>query len=116
MKAVLHTVLRSICTAFLVLSFIALAAPSALAQFGSASVLGYVRDNTGAVVPGATVTLTNIGTNVSQKAQTDKEGKYEFDSVPIGNYRVSTEASGFEGAKTEVFNVSTDARQRVDVD
>jgi hypothetical protein len=88
---------------------------SAFAQFGSASVLGYVRDNSGAVLQNATVTLTNVATNVAETAHTDKDGKYEFDSVPIGNYRVVTEAGGFEESRTEVFNVSTDARQRVDV-
>jgi hypothetical protein len=93
---------------------ILLAIPSR-AQFGSASVLGYVHDNSGAVVQGANVTLTNVGTNVTLKATSDKEGKYEFDSVPIGNYRVSTEAGGFSTEQTEVFNVATDARQRVDV-
>jgi hypothetical protein len=87
----------------------------AYAQFGSASVLGYVRDNTGAVVPNAVVKLNNIATNVSQTAKTDDEGKYEFNSVPIGNYQILTEAAGFQGTKTETFNLSTDARQRVDI-
>jgi hypothetical protein len=91
-------------------------AASAYAQFGSASVLGYVHDNSGAVVQSATVTLTNVATNVTATARTDKDGKYEFDSVPIGNYTVSTEATGFEVSKTPPFNLSTDARQRVDVD
>ena len=93
-----------------------LAAAPAVAQFGSASVLGYVRDNSGAVIPNATVTLTSVGTNVSQTVQTDKDGKYEFDSVPIGNYQISTQAAGFEGAKTQSFNLSTDARQRMDIE
>jgi hypothetical protein len=88
---------------------------SAYAQFGSASVLGYVHDNSGAMVQDAKVKLTNVGTNVSLTSTTDKDGKYEFDSVPIGNYTVSTSVTGFEAAKTEVFNLSTDARQRVDV-
>ena len=88
---------------------------SAYAQFGSASVLGYVRDNSGAVVQNASVTLTNVATNVTLSGKTDKDGKYEFDSVPIGNYTVSTGAAGFEASKTVVFNLSTDARQRVDV-
>jgi Carboxypeptidase regulatory-like domain len=60
------------------------------AQFGSASVLGYVRDNGGAVVPNAVVKLSNIATDVSQTARTDNEGKYEFNSVPIGDYQIST--------------------------
>lgn len=102
--------------AFALLMLLTVGLMPAVAQFGSASVLGYVRDNTGAMVPGATVTLTNVGTNVTQAAQTDKEGKYEFDSVPIGNYQLSTQATGFQGAKTAPFNLSTDARQRVDID
>jgi hypothetical protein len=89
--------------------------PSGHAQFGAASVLGYVHDNSGAVVAGAQVTLTNVGTNVVVKANTDKDGKFEFDSVPIGNYRVTTSSQGFATEQTEVFNVATDARQRVEV-
>jgi len=89
--------------------------PYANAQFGSSSVLGYVHDNSGASVAGAQVTLTNVATNVVVKVTSDKEGKFEFDSVPIGNYRVSTSYQGFTTEQTEVFNVATDARQRVDV-
>lgn len=116
MNALLHKILGSASKAFLPIACLLLAALPALGQFGSASVLGYVHDNTGAVVTGATVTLTNVATNVSQKAATDNGGKYEFDSVPIGNYQITTEATGFERAKTETFNLSTDARQRVDVE
>ncbi|SEG53438.1 TonB-dependent Receptor Plug Domain [Bryocella elongata] len=99
----------------LALSAALLLAPHANAQFGSSSVLGYVHDNSGAVVPGAKVRLTNVATNVVVTVVSDKEGKFEFDSVPIGNYRVTTEASGFATEQTEVFNVATDARQRVEV-
>lgn len=88
---------------------------SAVAQFESASVLGYVRDNAGATVAGATVTLTNVATNVKKTVKTDNDGKYEFDSVQIGDYQVATEAEGFESARTATFNVATNARQRVDV-
>ena len=116
MNAEVNLVLRSVRTALMVIVCVLFGTAAALAQFGSASVLGYVRDNTGAMVPGATVTLTNVATNVSQTANTDKEGKYEFDSVPIGNYQIATQAAGFQQAKTQTFNLSTDARQRVDVD
>lgn len=116
MNTVARTFLRSLAVAFLATLCLVSGALPAFGQFGSASVLGYVRDNTGAMIPGATVTLTNTATNVTQKAQTDKEGKYEFDSVPIGNYQISTQASGFQAAKTETFNLSTDARQRVDLE
>jgi len=116
MNAFVQAVLRSMKRALLVMTCLLLGVIPALGQFGSASVLGYVRDNSGAVVASATVTLTNVGTNVSQKAQTDKEGKYEFNSVQIGNYRISTDAAGFQSTKTDEFNLSTDARQRVDID
>lgn len=88
---------------------------SAWAQFESASVLGYVHDNSGAAVVNSTVTLTNIATGIKQTKTTDSEGKYEFPSVQIGNYEIVAEAQGFDRARTEQFTVQTNARQRVDV-
>src|ERR1700747_2039692 len=110
MRVDTRSVLTTVRTALLLIGCLVVGVLPSLAQFGSASVLGYVRDNSGAMVPGATVTLTNVSTNVSQTAQTDKEGKYEFDSVPIGNYQISTQAAGFQGASSDTFNLSTDAR------
>ena len=85
------------------------------AQFESASVLGYIRDNSGAAVPNTTVTLTNQATNVTQTAKSDGDGKYEFTSVLIGKYVVTAESEGFDRARTEPFTVTVAARQRVDV-
>ncbi|QHS53213.1 carboxypeptidase regulatory-like domain-containing protein [Edaphobacter sp. 12200R-103] len=87
----------------------------AMAQFESASVLGYVHDSSGAAIPSSNVTLTNTATGISQSKPTDAEGKYEFPSVQIGNYTVTAEAQGFSRAVTEPFVVQTNARQRVDV-
>jgi hypothetical protein len=92
-----------------------LPALSAHAQFDSASVLGYVKDNSGAAVASASVTLTNVATSIVQKATADREGRFEFSSVPIGQYVVEASASSFEGTKTQPFTVSTNARQRVDM-
>ena len=69
---------------------------SVFGQFESASVLGYVKDASGAALPNTTVTLTNTKTNIAQSARTDSEGRYEFASVPIGEYKVAAEAGGFE--------------------
>lgn len=88
---------------------------TAYAQFESASVLGYVHDNSEAAVPNATVTLTNVLTGIKQTKTTDNEGRYEFPSVQIGNYRITAEAQGFSRTLTETFNVQTNARQRVDI-
>jgi hypothetical protein len=92
-----------------------LPALSAYGQFESASVLGYARDASGAAIPNVTITLTNTATGISQKAKTDSDGRYEFASVPIGDYQVQAESAGFERTQTQNFTVTTNARQRVDV-
>ncbi|GAA3751351.1 TonB-dependent receptor [Terriglobus aquaticus] len=86
------------------------------AQFDAASVLGFVRDASGAAVANATVTLTNVETGVTQTVKTDKDGKYEFASVKIGDYKVQTEASGFSRYESATFPLTVNARQRVDAD
>ncbi len=88
----------------------------ASAQFESASVLGFTRDTSGASVPHATVTLTNLQTGITQTATTDDSGRFEFSSVLIGRYQVSSEAPGFARSETEPFQLTVNARQRVDVD
>ncbi len=68
---------------------------SASAQFESASVLGYVKDTSGAAIANSTITLTNTATAIAQTAKTDSEGRYEFASVPIGTYTVKAERGQF---------------------
>ena len=87
---------------------------SIFGQFDTASVLGYVRDAGGAAVANATVTLTDVNTGVAQTVQTDKDGRYEFASVKAGDYKVSSEASGFSRYEGATFALSVNARQRVD--
>jgi hypothetical protein len=96
-------------------AFLLLLAPSAaLAQFETASVLGAVRDNTGGVVAGATVTLTNVATGVSSTKTTDDNGSYEFFTVRIGTYVLTAEKPGFSVALADNIEVTVGARQRID--
>jgi hypothetical protein len=88
---------------------------SCFAQFETASVLGYVRDGSGAVVPGATVTLINQGTKAQVTVKADAQGSYQFTDVKIGQYEVSSTATGFDTTTTQPFSVTVNARQRVDV-
>ncbi len=60
------------------------------------SLKGTVTDPTGAVVSGATVTLTNVNTGVSRSTTTDATGTYQFTQVPPGTYSVRVEAPGFK--------------------
>jgi Carboxypeptidase regulatory-like domain len=66
------------------------------AQQTSGSSVGTVTDNTGAVVSGATVTLTNVDTGDRRTATTNAAGDYEFVNLVPGNYRVDIEESGFK--------------------
>jgi hypothetical protein len=86
-----------------------------LAQFETAEVLGTVRDNTGAVVPKASVILLNQDTGIQAKASTDENGNYDFFNVKVGRYSVSVEATGFTKFTTTDVTVNVNARQRVDV-
>ena len=69
---------------------------SASGQGTASRVTGVVTDASGAVVPGATVTLTNEGTQVSFPTETTDSGTYVFDSVQVGTYTVTVEKEGFK--------------------
>src|SRR5215510_5211666 len=87
----------------------------AWAQFETASVVGTVRDSSGAVVPGATVTITGIETGVSASRTTNDSGLYEFVTVKAGLYVVTAEKEGFSSALVDNLQVQVGARQRVDL-
>jgi hypothetical protein len=82
-------------TAALLLTF---AAAAVHAQGSASRVTGVVQDASGAVVEGATVTLTNEGTNISLTTETTSTGTYVFDSVQVGSYTVTAEKQGFKKA------------------
>jgi len=62
------------------------------------TILGTVRDSTGAVVPGATVTVTNQMTNISRTVETSSSGIYEVGFLEPGRYTVTAERAGFKKA------------------
>src|SRR5471030_1749850 len=89
--------------------------PRASAQFDTASVVGTVKDTSGATVPDAKVTLTNTATGVSVIRTTSSDGNYEFVTVRPGVYLVSAEKNGFSIALTDNVQVQVGARLRVDM-
>src|ERR1041384_6766124 len=91
-----------------------LSAAPVRAQFDTGSIVGTVRDMTGAVVPGATVTLTNSATGLSVTKTTGADGNYEFVTVRPGIYLVTAEKAGFALALVENVQVQVAARLRVD--
>lgn len=82
----------------LAICFVLVLVTSSLGQSqGTTSrVIGVVTDSSGAVVPGANVTLTNQTMNVSFATKTTSAGTYVFDSVQVGTYTISIQKEGFE--------------------
>ena len=64
---------------------------------GTGSIQGSVVDPTGAVIPNAIVTLTEVSTQTKHVTKTDSAGGYTFPNIDIGNYSVTVAASGFKG-------------------
>ena len=82
--------------AALILAFLLLSTLSALAQSASTGTLtGTVTDPTGAVIPGATVTLTDVATKAQRTTASNKDGQYVLANVPPGSYDVTASKSGF---------------------
>jgi hypothetical protein len=86
------------------------------AQFETATVLGLVRDNSQAAIPGAQVKLRNLQTGVETRLTSDGNGNFEFFNVRIGRYMVRAEHPGFAVAESLPFPVEVGARQRVDLE
>jgi hypothetical protein len=78
------------------LSAVFLCALLCLAQTSTSEISGTVRDASGAVIPGAAVTLTNEATGVVQKQSTTEAGVYAFPAIPVGSYVLRVEAAGFK--------------------
>src|SRR5215216_3696986 len=75
------------------------AAGSGYGQASRGSITGPINDPQGAVVSGATVTATNVGTGVTKTATTNDEGRYSFGAIfDPGTYTVSVEMQGFKKA------------------
>ncbi len=84
------------------LFLLALASASRLlAQDATGKITGTVTDPTGGAVPNARVTVTNVATNVSKGTTTDSNGVYQVLQLPIGSYKITATAPGFEETAVE---------------
>jgi hypothetical protein len=87
---------------------------SLVAQVGSdASILGVVTDASGAVVPRATVTVTNLGTGLQRTATSGDGGEFEILALPTGPYSVSVTNTGFSTWKLDRIDLTVASRQRI---
>lgn len=101
-------------TLFLPVLFVLLFIP-AFGQETTGSIVGTVTDPTGSIIPGAQITVVDVGTNASYHATTNEFGNYTIRTLPVGKYKLTAEARGFKryeatGIVTQVNEIS-----RVDV-
>jgi hypothetical protein len=83
------------------------------AQAVSGTILGEVADTTGAVIPGATVTLTNTGTGFTRSVVSDAKGEFTAPSIPTGTYTVNAEMQGFKKVTMSNVVLGVDQKLRI---
>jgi hypothetical protein len=102
---------RSLVSICLILGLLAPATSSA--QTGLATLTGLATDNSGAAVPGVTITARNQATNVDYTAITNEAGAYVITGVPIGGYAVGSQLSGFKSIQA-IVSLSAGQTARID--
>ena len=85
------------------------------AQTPSASVVGRVTDATGAVVPGVSVKITNLDTNISQQGSTNETGDFRIPYLNPGRYELEASATGFRNYKRAAFELAVEQVLRIDI-
>ena len=92
-----------------------LGALGAAQLFGQATglIIGTAQDGSGAVVPGASVEAINERTGISQSAQTDGQGRFNFPRMPVGDYRVEVQSDGFRTFSSGTFRLDADQSRQI---
>src|SRR5438067_7104520 len=88
---------------------------AAICQVSRASIVGTITDASGAIIPGVTITVTNVGTNQTRQVVTNEQGNYEVPLLPIGDYRVTAELPGFKTEVRQGITLEVGDRLRVDL-
>ncbi|NYF79566.1 hypothetical protein HDF17_001886 [Granulicella arctica] len=94
--------------------WLALGAGSAWAQVETADILGKISDSTGAIIPGASVKVTNLDTDIARTQKSNGVGEFVFSALPIGRYTVVIVSPGFETYSVPQISLSQGDRARVD--
>ena len=100
---------------FLAVAVMVMLVGSALAQSGTSSISGVVSDQSGAVVPGAKVTINNLATGFKRNVTTKNDGSYSFPGIPPATYQLTVEASNFKKAITSGVQALVDSTTRTNV-
>jgi hypothetical protein len=102
---------------FEIVAFLVIAnAPAARAQVAGATIAGVVKDQAGAGVPGATITVTDVGTNRQRVVISSREGIYAAAGLTPGVYQVDVELAGFKPLRRTGIQLETGETAQLDVD
>ncbi|WP_213806286.1 carboxypeptidase regulatory-like domain-containing protein [Granulicella sp. dw_53] len=104
-----HKISKAIPFSFVLILLLSVCNRSLYAQSSFGQIAGSVTDVSGSVIPGATVTIINVGTQATRTATTDERGAYIFTNLPIGDYSLEISRSGFRGEKRSGIAVTADA-------
>ena len=104
--------LRSIC---LLCALLLLTAGFGYSQAVNATLLGTVSDSSGAIVPNAKITLTEVNTGTVRSGQTNESGNYTFPDTPPGQYSITVEVSGFKKEMRKDITLTVNSSTRIDV-
>ena len=85
------------------------------AQTTTGEINGTVTDSTGAVVPGATITVTDLTTNTRRSVQTNAAGVYSLPALPPGTYSLRTEMQSFEAQVRSNITLQVSQVARIDI-
>src|SRR5208283_3678837 len=112
MKRSMYHLCLHVC--FLV-ALLVIIAGSAIAQTFRGTILGSVTDSSGAAITGATVTIKNLDTGLTRTVTTSDDGSYSAPELPIGNYSVTVEKTGFKAGVVTGVKVEVSTERRADV-
>ena len=107
------TIRLPLCAALCALAVV-LTAGDAHAQTNTGQIAGTIRDTSGALMPGVTVTVTNVNTGSSRSEVTGPNGGYVITNLPVGTYSVTAELQGFRKAEKTGFELTPDGRITAD--
>jgi hypothetical protein len=99
---------------FLVYVFLFFCGP-VQAQYENGSLVGTIRDGSGAPIPKAVVKITNTATAITNVVTTDSSGGYDVPSLRVGTYSIDASASGFSDAVAQNITVSVGVRQHINL-
>ncbi|MBT9330949.1 TonB-dependent receptor [Paracidobacterium acidisoli] len=88
---------------------------TAAGQTTTGAVRGTITDPTGAIVPGAKVTVANVATGIKTVDVTNQAGEYSIRFLQIGQYRLTVEAAGFKTANYGPFSLEIDQTAKIDI-